>query len=205
MQLESTAPDSRFSGGPLRPEDIHSVQMLADPAVSPDGKLVAVTVLTQDRDANQQRSAIWVVSTDGSAPPRRLTRGPRRDLRARFSPDGKRLAFLTNREYEWRNDLYVLDLTGGESTRVARLPRGILEFDWSPDGRRLALLGRPDWPKDPDMPPAKDEEETRKRYQERVRRLVRRFRYRMDGLGQLDDEEPQIWVVPIDSVEARGL
>jgi Tol biopolymer transport system component len=136
MQLEPTTPDSRFSGGPLRPEDIHSAQMPADPAVSPDGKLVAVTVLTQDRDANQQRGAIWVVPADGSAPPRQLTRGPRRDLRARFSPDGKRLAFLPNREYEWRNDLYVLDLSRSEPTRVARLPRGTLEFDWCPARQR---------------------------------------------------------------------
>ena len=180
------------------------VRMLADPAVSPAGDLVAVTVLTQDPDANQQRSAIWIVPADGSAPPRQLTRGPRRDHRPRFSPDGKRLAFLANREHEWSNDLYILDLAGGEPTRAARLPRGILEFDWSPDGRRLALLGRPDWPKDPDMPPAKDDEEARKRYQERVRYLVRRFRYRMDGLGQLDDEEPQVWLVD-SSGENEGL
>src|SRR5229473_1522647 len=137
--------------------------MLADPAVSPFGNLVAVTVMTQDPDANQQRSAIWVVAGDGSAPPRQLTRGPRRDHRPRFSPDGTRLAFLANREQEWRNDLYILDLGGGEPTRAARLPRGIVEFDWSPDGSRLALLGRPDWPKDPDMLPAKDEEEARSR------------------------------------------
>ena len=178
--------------------------MLADPAISPNGDLVAVTVLTQDPDANEQRSAIWVAPVDGSGPPRQLTRGPRRDQRPRFSPDGSRLAFLANREKEWRNDLYVLDLAGGEPTRTARLPRGIVEFDWSPDGRRLALLGRPDWPKDPDMPLAKDDEETRKRYQERVRHLVRRLRYRMDGLGQLDDEEPQVWVVDA-SGENEGL
>src|SRR5260370_10332322 len=132
------------------------------------GDLVAVTVITQDPDANQQRSAIWVVPADGSAPPRQLTRGPRRDHRPRFSPDGKRLAFLANREQEWRNDLYILDLAGGEPTSVARLPRGIIEFDWSPDGRRLALLGRPDWPQDADMPPATDEEEARKCDPERV-------------------------------------
>jgi len=101
--------------------------MLADPAISPNGDLVAVTVLTQDLDANEQCSAIWVVPADGSAPPRQLTRGPRRDQSPRFSPDGSRLAFLANREKEWRNDLYVLDLAGGEPTWTARLPRGLCE------------------------------------------------------------------------------
>lgn len=191
-------------GDSLTPKDILELHMVAEPQASPDGTLVAFTVVTQDAEANQARSSIWVVPTNGSGPPRRLTRGPARDQRPRFSPDGKRLAFLSNREREWRHDLYLLDLAGGESMRVARLPRGILDFDWSPDGRRLALLGRPDWPSDPDMAPPKDDEEARKRYQERVRHLVRRFRYRMDGLGQLDDEEPQVWVVN-SSVENEGL
>jgi dipeptidyl aminopeptidase/acylaminoacyl peptidase len=169
--------------------------MLADPQISPDGTLIAFTVIDQDRATNQLRSAIWIAPSDGSAAPRRLTHGPRRDQRPRFSTDGTHLAFLANREFEWRPDLYVLDLAGGEAARVARLPRGILEFEWAPDGRQFALLGRPEWPVDPDLPRHTDDDETRKRYQERMRHLVRRFRYQMDGLGQLDDEEPQIWVV----------
>src|SRR5260370_26238437 len=103
------------------------------------GDLVAVTVITQDPDANQQRSAIWVVPADGSAPPRQLTRGPRRDHRPRFSPDRKRLPFLANREQEWRDDLHILHLAGGETTRAPRMPRGIIEVDWSHCNRRLSL------------------------------------------------------------------
>lgn len=188
----------------LTPKDILEIEMVAEPQISPDGSLVAFTLITQDAEANQARSSIWVVPADRSTPARRLTRGPARDQRPRFSPDGKRLAFLSNREREWRQDLYSLDLAGGEPVRVARLPRGVLDFDWSPDGRRLALLGRPDWPSDPDMAAPKDDEEARKRYLERVRYLARRFRYRMDGLGQLDDEEPQVWVVN-SSGENEGL
>ena len=183
---------------PIAPEDLNRVRMLADPAITRDGRLVAFTVITQDPDADQQRSAIWAVPADGSAPARRLTRGPRRDQRPRLSPDGRRLAFLSNREKEWRQDLFVLDLEGGEPRRVVSLPRGVLDFDWSPDGTRFALLGRPDWPEDPDRKPPKDAEEARERYRRRVRHLDRRFRYRMDGLGQLDDEEPQVWVAGAD-------
>lgn len=180
---------------PLRPEDILAVKMLGDLRVSPDGRTAAFTLVTQDANTNQQTIAIWLVDTDGSAPPRRLTSGTRRDQRLRFSPDGRRLAFLSNREKEWRADLYVLDLAGGEPARAAALPRGVLDFDWSPDGGRFALLGRPDWPDDPDRKPPQDDDEARQRYTERVRHLERRFRYRMDGQGQLDDEEPQVWIV----------
>lgn len=180
---------------PLEPNDLLAIDMLADPQLSPDGGLVAFTLLQQDAEANHVRSSIWVVPANGSSPARQLSRGPARDQRARFSPDGKRLAFLSNREREWRNDLHVIDLGGGEAARVARLPRGILDFDWSPDGRRFALLGRPDWPIDPDLSAPKDDEEAHHRYQERARHLDHRFRYRMDGIGQLDDEEPQVWIV----------
>ena len=181
--------------------------MLVDAQLSPDGRLAAVTVVSSDREANQARSAIWVAATDGSTEPRAITRGSGRDQRPRFSPDGRRLAFLSNRDREWRNDLYALNVDGGEAARVARLPRGVVDFDWSPDGSRFALLGRPEWPADPDLPAAKDEEDTRKRYQERVRHLVRRFRYRLDGQGQLDDEEPQLWVARSDgeNTELRQL
>jgi dipeptidyl aminopeptidase/acylaminoacyl peptidase len=174
---------------------MHSVRMLVDLQLSPDGRMVAFTVVNQDADANQQKSAIWIAATDGSTPPRRLTGGKRRDQRPRFSPDGRRLAFLSNRDKEWRPDLYALDLVGGEPACVARLPRGVLDFDWAADGRRFALLGRPDWPEDPDRKPPKNDEVARVRYLERARHLERRFRYRLDGTGQLDDEEPQVWVV----------
>ncbi|HEX6350609.1 MAG TPA: S9 family peptidase [Candidatus Dormibacteraeota bacterium] len=184
--------------------DILEFRMVGGVETSPDGRWVAFTVITQDPDENQQRSAIWLAPADGSAPARRLTAGKRRDLRPRFSSDGGRLAFTSNREKEWRQDLYVLDLRGGEPRQVLKTPRGVADFDWSPDGSRFALLARPDWPANPDRKPPKDEDQARARYLERVRHL-KRFRYRLDGSGQLDDEQPQVWVAAADGTGLRML
>jgi dipeptidyl aminopeptidase/acylaminoacyl peptidase len=178
---------------PLVTADILQFRMVGGVQVSPDGRQVAFTVISQDPDANQQKSAIWLAPADGSQPARPLTSGQGRDLSPRFSPDGTRLAFTSNREQDWRQDLYVVDLRGGEPSLAVKTPRGVADFAWSPDGERFAILARPDWPANPDRKPPKDEEAARARYQERVRHL-KNFRYRLDGAGPLDDEQPQVWV-----------
>ncbi len=161
--------------------------------VSPDGSQCAFVLVRMDRGENAQKTSIWVVPTDGSGAARRLTSGPNRDVMPRWSPDGRWLAFVSNRESEWRPDLYVIDLRGAEPSKIAQLPRGIEDYAWAPDSNRIALLGRPEYPVDPDRDPPKDADEERKRYVERVM-YVGRFRYRLDGSGLLDDEPRRIWV-----------
>ena len=114
---------------PLVTADILEFRMVGAVETSPDGRQVAFTVVTQDPDENQQRSAIWLAPADGAAPARQLTAGKRRDLHPRFSPDGTRLAFTSNRDKEWRQDLHVVDLGGGEPHQVLKTPRGIADFD----------------------------------------------------------------------------
>ena len=134
---------------PLVTADILEFRMVGGVEVSPDGRQVAFTVITQDPDENQVRSAIWVVPADASRPARQLTAGKGRDLHPSFSPDGTRLAFTSNRDKDWRQDLYVVDLGGGEPRLVVKTPRGVADFAWSPDGERFAILARPDWPANP--------------------------------------------------------
>ncbi|HEY4026594.1 MAG TPA: prolyl oligopeptidase family serine peptidase, partial [Candidatus Dormibacteraeota bacterium] len=177
----------------LGERDILRFRTISDAQVSPDGRQVAFVLTEQDTAADRQATSVWLVPADGSAESRRLTTGPR-DSRPRWSPDGRRLAFLGAREREWAKDLHVLDLAGGEPVRIAELPRGITGYRWSPDGAHLCLLGGPEYPVDPDREPAPNREEARRRYQERVRH-VSRFRYRLDGQGVLDDEARQVWVV----------
>jgi len=178
---------------PLSALDILDLVMPGDVQASPDGSQCAFVLVRMDRGENVQKASIWVVPADGSAPARRLTSGPRRDSMPRWSPDGRWLAFLSNREVEWRSDLYVIDPHEAEPRKVAQLPRGIEDYAWAPDSNRFVLLGRPDYPVDPDRDAPKDAEDARKRYQERVM-FVGRFRYRFDGTGLLDDEPRRLWV-----------
>ena len=104
------------------------------------------------------RQAIWLVPTDQTADgqPRQLTIGSRDDHDARFSPDGRWLAFISDRrlqaeeeparskdsgEREDKDQVYLLPLDGpGEARRLTDLPRGVESFEWSPDGRRLVAV-----------------------------------------------------------------
>src|SRR5512146_1269719 len=80
-----------------RPDDVHHLRIATDPRLSPDGRLAVVTLKTAAPGFDGYRQAIWLVPTDGSQEPRQLTLGPKHDHMARFSPDGRTLAFLSDR------------------------------------------------------------------------------------------------------------
>ena len=116
--------------------DLH----LSSPS-SGDGK-VAYVVTTADPDKNTFSSSLQITAATGG-PPRQLTfppafaRAPVKDGGPRFSPDGNRLAFLSNRD--GANQVYVLDLRGGEARRVTNLPGGAGNPVWFPDGASLLV------------------------------------------------------------------
>ena len=125
----------------MLPEDVYELRWASEPRLSPDGRTAAVVENWVDRDANSYRSAIWLVPSDGSAAPARLTAGVKIDTDPRWSPDGTRLAFVSNREGE-RKQLYVIPLGGGEPSRLTDLAEDVVDVAWSPDGKQLAFLSR---------------------------------------------------------------
>jgi dipeptidyl aminopeptidase/acylaminoacyl peptidase len=117
---------------PVRFEELAKIQRLGSFSVSPDASLVAFALATPDVEANVSRSAIWIVPSSGG-PARRLTSGQMRDADPRFSPDGRSLAFLSNREGGFQ--LWTLDLSGGDPVKATSFPTGVNGFRWSPDGK----------------------------------------------------------------------
>src|SRR5207248_1282297 len=96
-----------------------------------------------DKDANEYRSAIWVAPLDGSSEPSRFTSGERRDTTPRWSPDGKWLAFASNRGGDDKApaNLYVIPAGGGEGLKLTELKEPIEAIAWSPDGKQLVFDG----------------------------------------------------------------
>jgi dipeptidyl aminopeptidase/acylaminoacyl peptidase len=127
---------------PLTPDDFYRIQVLSDPQVAPDGAWVAYVVTTNDRDADEPRSAIWMVSWDGTehVP---LT-NPSNGLRApRWSPDSRRLTFIGTPPGADHEQILVLDRRGGEASTLTSLTDQIADYAWSPDGKRLVLVLQP--------------------------------------------------------------
>jgi dipeptidyl aminopeptidase/acylaminoacyl peptidase len=172
----------------MLPEDVYELTGVADPRLSPDGQTVAVTIWRIDRDANEYRSAIWLVPVNGSEPARQFTSGERGDSDPRWSPDGTQLAFLSNRGgEEEKKQLYVMPAGGGEPRKLTSLKEDATEPVWSPDGERIAFTSRvPD--------PAYEEEDERKRAPRRFTRL----QYKLDNVGWTGDRRQQLFVVRAD-------
>jgi dipeptidyl aminopeptidase/acylaminoacyl peptidase len=118
-------------------KDLISLHRVSEPQISPDGKWIAYSVATPDLEANHSVRDIWVVPAAGGCEARQLTRGGS-DTRPRWSPDGKKLAFISGRS--GTPQIYWIALEGGEATRLSSLSTGADNELWSPDGKTVAFV-----------------------------------------------------------------
>jgi dipeptidyl aminopeptidase/acylaminoacyl peptidase len=181
----------------MRPRDVYALTGAADPRISPDGTHVAYQVWSIDEDANDYRGAIWVAPLDGSAEPRAFTSGERRDAMPRWSPDGRRLAFVSTRGDGPKTpaNLYVIAAEGGEARRLTDRKESVESIAWSPDSTRIAFASRV-------RDGAYDQEENEK---QRAPRRVTRLFYKLDSVGWTTDRRKHIFVVDVDGGEPRQI
>jgi dipeptidyl aminopeptidase/acylaminoacyl peptidase len=181
----------------MKPEDVYALTSVVDPRLSPDGRRVAYVVSRTDEEANTYRTAIWVAALDGSEEPRQFTSGERNDGSPRWSPDGRWLAFVSNRdgdEKKAKGQLYVLPADGGEPRKLTDGKESVESIAWSPDSSRIAFARRV-----PDETYA--EEDDRKRA---PRRFTRVF-FKLDSVGWIGDRRRHVFVVGLDGGDERQL
>jgi dipeptidyl aminopeptidase/acylaminoacyl peptidase len=210
---------------PLQPDDLYRLRVASQVRLAPDGRLAVVVLQEAAARRDGYTHSIWGVPTDGSEEPRRLTLGAWHDMSPRISPDGKLLAFLSDRRTlveaapdgepakadpaAKREDVvqvHVLPLDRpGEARRITDMPRGVTGFEWSPDGTRLAVLS-------PSAGATRDEDRKRRGIEKPADsmptsdyRYVDRLSHVFNGRGFVYDSRPQLWVVDIDSGDARRL
>ena len=120
------------------PELQLKVKGVGTPRVSPDGSRIVFTVneAVTTADKSEFVTQIWLanLSTKQNV---QLTFGDKSSSNPKWSPDGKWIAFTSNRK-DNRNNLYRLSLDGGEAEPLTDLKSSVANFEWSPDGRYLA-------------------------------------------------------------------
>ncbi|MBN9389965.1 MAG: S9 family peptidase [Chloroflexi bacterium] len=124
-------------------DDLFALDVVADPQVSPDGTQVAFTVTKSYSEPGFKTAAasIWLVPFDGSAAPRKISAGNHADHTPRWSPDGKTLAFLSDRDKADVAQLYTLPVGAtGESKRLTSAKGGVTSLKWSPNGTTIGYL-----------------------------------------------------------------
>jgi dipeptidyl aminopeptidase/acylaminoacyl peptidase len=111
------------------------------PLPSPDGKWVVFSLVEPSYDEKEQVSDLWIVPSDASAKPRRLTFTKGGESGVAWSPDSRQIAFSAKREGDDVSQVYVLNVAdGGEAVRVTSLSTGARSPQWRPDGKALLFV-----------------------------------------------------------------
>ena len=172
-------------------EDVWLSKRLSAPVLSPDGRWAAVQVTEPAYAETGQTSDLWLVASDGSVPPRKLTATRGGESGAAWSPDGTRIAFSARRDGDEAAQIYVIDMAGGEAQRATRISTGARTPRWRPDGKAILVVS--------DIHPgAKSDEDNRKAAAERRARpwnarVYDAFPIR-DWDRWLDDRRPSLLV-----------
>jgi dipeptidyl aminopeptidase/acylaminoacyl peptidase len=168
-------------------DDTWAFRPVTEMRLAPDGRRVAFTLETQDRERNEKHSAIWLLDVGGDEP-RQFSSGGKHDSLPRWSEDGRFLAFLSDREGE-KSQVWVMPADGGEARRLTNMKHGVSDFCWSPDGNWIAFTSevRADGKITNDAGPkdAKAKEREERDEAERLR-VVTRLQFRWDGRGLLE-------------------
>ncbi len=178
-------------GRPFRFDELARAGRVGGFSLSPDGQWVVYSVGTPDVEENRTPTALWLQSVSGSQA-RRLTSGEKRDSDPKFSPDGARIAFLSNRD--GGSQIFVLDLSGGEPAKASSFPADIGGFRWSPDGKWFVFTADV-FPDCPDA--ACDERRFREREKSKTKaRVAERLLYR-HWVSWKDGLRTHIWKAPV--------
>ncbi len=188
---------------PISHQDVWLMKRVGAPSVSPDGRWVVFPVVEPAYDARDQVSDLWIVPADGSAKPRRLTSTKGGESGVTWSGDSRRIAFSARRDGDEENQIYVLDLGGGEAARVTSISTGAGSPQFSPDGARLLFTSNV-------YPGARDDEANRKAAAERKARKYTARVYESFPIRYwdhwLDDRQPHLFVQPLEAgAKARDL
>ncbi len=133
--LAADLPADRFG-----PADLARLAAVSEPAFSPDGATIVYTVTVSNVAEDKQQSDLWRVGYDGRDRTQ-LTHTPTSDEWApAWSPDGRWLAFLSDRgDDDAQTQVWALPAGGGEARVLTNLPGGVDDFQWAPDSLRIAL------------------------------------------------------------------
>jgi dipeptidyl aminopeptidase/acylaminoacyl peptidase len=118
-------------------DDLLNLKNIGGAAISPDGKYVAYTVTETDFEQDSYVTQVHVVDV-ATGRSWQLTRGKKSAGQPRWSPDGRWLAFTSNREAD-KNQIFAIRPDGGEAIRLTKAETAVGGFDWSPDNRTIAF------------------------------------------------------------------
>ncbi|MCY2977837.1 MAG: S9 family peptidase [Planctomycetota bacterium] len=192
---------------PMQIDDLFRFVRIADPQLSPSAsQIVYQATEIVDASKNAKKTQLWLCDVDGSNS-RQITYSGKSDSHPRWSPDGTRILFESNRD--GTSQLYVMDLkSGGEPIKLTNIATGASGGIWSPDGKRVAFYSAVN-PKWSDLSFAdsnaknKAEEETAANNPVKAKTFTKLFYRHWDSY--VEDKRNHLFIIHIDGTECRDI
>jgi dipeptidyl aminopeptidase/acylaminoacyl peptidase len=189
---------------PMEIDDLFRIRRVSDPQISPDGRSIAYVITEVDKAENKSNSDLWIVAAGGGAA-RKLTASPKHDRHPRWSPDGRWIAFESNRDGAFQ--IWVLPSDGGEARPLTSIATEATTPVWSPDGRHVAFVSAV-FPEFSERPYAESNAANKKRLEEREQskvkaRVITQLLYRHWD-SWVDDKRQHLFVLPVRDGTAEG-
>src|SRR5271167_202059 len=165
---------------PLTPEASLNLRFISDLQLSPDGSRLAF-VVTEPPTDDGRATHIWLYDKPSNTT-RQFTYSKKSEKYPRWSPDGKQLAFLSNRNEE--DQIYTMRADGGEASVLTKGKRAISKFAWSPNSQQIAFLA----------PDAKSEAEEKKEKDKDDAHVADK-----------EDKHARLWLLNVATQEAKAI
>ncbi len=181
---------------PITIDDYFRIREVHDPQLSTDAQSVAYVVKTAILKTDKNEERIWMVPRSGGDAIALTAEGVT-SSHPRWSPDGKSIAFLSERN-EGQTQVWLLNLRGGEAQRLTDTPQDVDDFAWSPDGRRIALVLRDASPEE--LEAAKEAKENEGEASAKAKKktpkpyVIDRPQFKLDEVGYLDRRRTHLYV-----------
>ena len=173
----------------LTVDDYFRIRDVEDPQLSPDGEWVAYTVTTHDLDQDKNEERVWMAPT-GGGDAIALTAEEYSSSHPRWSPDGKYLAFLSERSDE-KKQIWILNREGGEAQELTNTVQDVDDFAWAPGSDRMVLVLQDPTPDEIAASKLRDPAD----YKAKPRPwVIDRLHFKEDEIGYLDHRRKHLYV-----------
>ncbi len=190
---------------PFTFEEMMALRRISDPAISRDGRWVMFSAQDVNLQENTKRNHLWLVPVAGG-PAKQITSSAAGEERGRFSPDGRKIAYISSRDGSAQIWIQPFDTGNGALSGEARKVTNIsTETDgmlWVPDGRSLVFTSEvyPDCPDD-----ACNKEHDDVRSKSRVKAVVFSHLYYRHWSSYTRFKRSHLFIVPAEGGVARDL
>jgi len=186
---------------PLGVDDLFDFREAHDPQISPDAQFIAYTLSFSSLKDDKSETRIYMVPAAGGDAIA-LTAEGNSSEHPRWSPDGKFLAFLSERK-EGKTQVYLLNRLGGEAQKLTDTVQDVEDFEWAPDGKRLVVILRDPSPEELEAAATKGKEDAEdksavaKKPKAKGPWVIDRLQFKEDTIGYLDRRRTHLYAFDV--------